>query len=57
LRLESDDRFQRRGIEQQPLGQSDIERREVILEKFRKGEPTGAIRATEESGAISQAVD
>ncbi len=40
-----------------PLDQSDIERREVILEKFREGEPTGAVRADEESGTISQAVD
>jgi pilus assembly protein CpaD len=39
------------------LGQSDLERREVILAKFRLGEVTGAERSREESGAISQAVN
>lgn len=38
------------------LSASDLERREVILAKFRLGEVTGAERAREESGAISQAV-
>lgn len=39
------------------LAPSDIERREVILEKFRAGEITRAERAIEESGAISAAVN
>lgn len=40
-----------------PLGQSDILRREVILEKFRLGEMTAAERMDQESGAISTAVE
>lgn len=39
------------------LDSADAVRREVILEKFRAGEPTGAVRTSQESGAISQAVD
>lgn len=38
------------------LDPSDLGRREVILEKFRKGEATGATRSDQESGAVSQAV-
>ena len=40
-----------------PLGQSDILRREVILEKFRLGETTAAARADQESGTVSDAVN
>jgi len=40
-----------------PLGQSDILRREVILEKFRLGQTTAATRADQESGAVSDAVN
>lgn len=39
-----------------PLDPSDLARREVILEKFRQGEITGAARSDEESGAVSQVV-
>lgn len=38
------------------LEQADLDRRDVIFEKFRLGESTGAARSTEESGAISDAV-
>lgn len=38
------------------LDPSDLQRREVILEKFRQGEVTGAARSDEESGAVSQVV-
>ncbi|MBI1398599.1 CpaD family pilus assembly lipoprotein [Hyphomonas sp.] len=40
-----------------PLDSTDMARREVILEKFRKGEATTAERSAQESGAISQAVN
>lgn len=40
-----------------PLGQSDMLRREVILEKFRLGESTAAERSNQESGAVSDAVN
>lgn len=40
-----------------PLGASDMVRREVILEKFRKGESTGAVRSQQESGAVSKVVN
>jgi pilus assembly protein CpaD len=40
-----------------PLERSDIRRREVILEKFRLGEPTGAVRSDQESGAVSTVVN
>lgn len=40
-----------------PLAQSDMLRREVILEKFRLGEPTAAERSNQESGAVSDAVN
>lgn len=39
-----------------PLEPGDPGRREVILEKFRKGEATGAARSDQESGAVSQVV-
>jgi pilus assembly protein CpaD len=38
------------------LEQGDPGRREVILEKFRKGESTAAARSDQESGAVSQVV-
>ena len=38
------------------LEQGDPGRREVILEKFRKGESTAATRSDQESGAVSQVV-
>lgn len=40
-----------------PLDSTDMARREIILEKFRKGEATTAERSAQESGAISQAVN
>lgn len=40
-----------------PLDQGDLNRREVILEKFRNGESTAATRTTQESGAVSDAVN
>ena len=39
-----------------PLDKADPLRRGVILEKFRKGEPTGSSRSSSESGTVSQAV-
>lgn len=39
------------------LDPADIDRRSVILEKFRAGEPTGAERSIQESGAVSEAVN
>jgi len=40
-----------------PLEAADADRRAVILEKFRAGEPTGAKRSDQESGAVSDAVN
>lgn len=40
-----------------PIGPSDMLRRQVILEKFRLGEPTAAMRLDQESGAVSDAVN
>ncbi len=40
-----------------PLGAGDAGRREVIMEKFRIGESTAAIRSAQESGAVSQVVN
>jgi pilus assembly protein CpaD len=40
-----------------PLGPGDAIRREIILEKFRKGETTAAERSQQESGAVSQVVN
>lgn len=40
-----------------PLGPGDADRREVILQKFREGEATGATRTQQESGAVSQVVE
>lgn len=42
---------------QRPIGPADMSRREVILEKFRAGEPTGATRGDDETGAVSSAVN
>ena len=39
------------------LAPADVDRRSVILEKFRAGEPTGAERSDDESGAVSEAVN
>ncbi|ABI76447.1 pilus assembly protein CpaD [Hyphomonas neptunium ATCC 15444] len=39
-----------------PLDRSDLARREVILEKFRAGESTASERSSQESGAVSSAV-
>lgn len=39
-----------------PLDPSDLSRREVILEKFRAGQPTASERSNQESGAVSSAV-
>ncbi len=41
---------------QRPIDPSDISRREVIMQKFRAGEPTGATRGDDETGAVSSAV-
>lgn len=40
-----------------PLEAGYSARREVILEKFRLGEPTGATRSAQESGTVSDAVN
>ncbi|MBA3069373.1 MAG: hypothetical protein FP825_12955 [Hyphomonas sp.] len=40
-----------------PLEPGDAARRDIILDKFRKGEVTGAARSDDESGAISDAVN
>lgn len=40
-----------------PLSAGDIDRREVILQKFREGESTAAVRTDQESGTVSQAVN
>lgn len=40
-----------------PLEAGDAGRREVIMEKFRKGESTASIRSAQESGAVSQVVN
>ena len=40
-----------------PLDAGYSARREVILEKFRLGEPTAATRSAQESGAVSDAVN
>lgn len=42
---------------QRTLGPSDNARRDVILEKFRKGESTASLRSNQESGAVSSAID
>ena len=39
------------------IDQGSSDRRPIILEKFAKGESTAAVRAAQESGAISQAVN
>lgn len=39
------------------LGAADNVRRDVILEKFRRGESTASVRSSQESGAISDAVN
>jgi pilus assembly protein CpaD len=39
-----------------PLDPADVKRRTVIMTKYRNGEPTGASRSAEASGAISKAV-
>lgn len=39
-----------------PLDRSDLARRETILEKFRAGESTASERTSQESGAVSSAV-
>jgi pilus assembly protein CpaD len=39
-----------------PLDSADPVRRNVILEKFRQGEPTGSTRSSQETGTVSQAV-
>jgi len=36
---------------------SDAERRAVVIEKYRKGEPTGASRSSEDKGTVSTAVE
>lgn len=41
---------------QRAIDPSDVSRREVIMEKFRAGEPTGAQRGDDETGAVSSAV-
>jgi pilus assembly protein CpaD len=38
------------------LDASDINRREIVLEKYRQGEPTGAQRTDDESGSLATAV-
>ncbi|MEE9380813.1 MAG: CpaD family pilus assembly protein [Hyphomonadaceae bacterium] len=38
------------------LGEGDVLRRAEILDKFRRGEPTGATRSADESGTVSTAV-
>jgi pilus assembly protein CpaD len=40
-----------------PLEAGDAGRREVIMDKFRKGEPTAASRTAQESGAVSRVVN
>lgn len=40
-----------------PLSTGDAGRREVIMEKFRNGESTAAVRSAQESGAVSQVVN
>lgn len=40
-----------------PLGPSDNARRDIILQKFRRGESTASVRSVQESGAVSKAVD
>lgn len=42
---------------QRPLDRADALRREVILEKFRQGESTASVRAPQESGAVSTAIN
>jgi pilus assembly protein CpaD len=39
--------------EPQPMGDADLERRKMVLEKYRKGEPTQTKRAANESGRVS----
>lgn len=39
-----------------PLDPSDLQRREVILEKFRAGQSTASVRSAQESGAVSTAI-
>ncbi len=41
---------------QRPIDPADMDRRTVIMEKFREGEPTGATRGQDEDGAVSRAV-
>jgi pilus assembly protein CpaD len=38
------------------LDPSDLRRRTIVISKYRNGEPTGASRSTDASGAISKAV-
>lgn len=42
---------------QRALGQADVLRREIILDKFREGTTTASERSAQESGAVSSAVN